>query len=77
MAFPVRGTNAGPSGMNTVYMDTSTLRHGHGLKVWERALCESPEVQRKATVAQLCEYPTLHRSTQPQSTCSRLHPRAA
>ncbi|EJD55124.1 kinase-like protein [Auricularia subglabra TFB-10046 SS5] len=49
----VRGTNAGPSGMNTVYMDTSTLRHGHGLKVWEKALCESPEVQRKATVAQL------------------------
>ncbi|KAH7107674.1 MCM-domain-containing protein [Auriculariales sp. MPI-PUGE-AT-0066] len=34
----VRGTKSGDySGMNTVYMDTSTLRHGHGLKVWERA----------------------------------------
>lgn len=32
---------------------TSTLKGG-ALKLWERELIESPEVRRKATVAQLC-----------------------
>jgi cell cycle protein kinase DBF2 len=41
-----------------VYMDTArpgtTLKPG-GFQLWERELLDSPEVKRKATVAQLCE----------------------
>ena len=33
---------------------TSTIRH-HKFQPWEKALVESSEVRRKATVAQLCE----------------------
>ena len=32
----------------------TTMRQG-GLQMWERELLESPEIKRKATVAQLCE----------------------
>lgn len=42
-----------------IYMDTAkantTVKQG-AFKVWEKELLESPEVRRKATVAQLCEY---------------------
>jgi hypothetical protein len=33
---------------------TATIRH-HKFQPWEKTLVESPEVRRKATVAQLCE----------------------
>lgn len=33
----------------------TTLKEG-GFQLWERELLESPEVRRKSTVAQLCEY---------------------
>ena len=33
----------------------TTLRQG-AFKMWEKELLDSPEVRRKATVAQLCEY---------------------
>ena len=51
----VRGANSNAGGMNTVYMDNTTMR-GPGLKLLEKALVESPEVRRKATVAQLCPF---------------------
>jgi hypothetical protein len=34
---------------------TSSKRTGPNLQLWERELVASPEVKRKATVAQLCE----------------------
>jgi cell cycle protein kinase DBF2 len=34
----------------------STMKRS-GLRLWERQLLESPEIKRKATVAQLCECP--------------------
>ena len=41
-----------------IRMDTAktntTIRQG-AFKVWEKELLDSPEVRRKATVAQLCE----------------------
>lgn len=37
----------------------TTLKQ-NGFQVWERELIESPEVRRKATVAQLCECPICH-----------------
>lgn len=33
---------------------TMTVRQSGGLQLWERELLNSPEVKRKATVAQLC-----------------------
>ena len=33
----------------------TTLKQG-AFKMWEKELLDSPEVRRKATVAQLCEY---------------------
>lgn len=33
----------------------TTMKQG-GFQMWERELLESPEIKRKATVAQLCEY---------------------
>ena len=43
-----------------IRMDTakpgSTVRQGTAFKMWEKELLDSPEVRRKATVAQLCEY---------------------
>lgn len=42
-----------------IYMDTAkantTIKQGN-FKVWEKELLDSPEVRRKATVAQLCAY---------------------
>lgn len=42
---------------NDIRMDTAkpdtTIKKG-GLKPWEKALIDSPEVRRKGTVAQLC-----------------------
>lgn len=50
------GTAKGSVG-DDVRMDTvkggTTFKQG-GAKVWERELLDSPEVKRKATVAQLC-----------------------
>ncbi|KII94457.1 hypothetical protein PLICRDRAFT_154146 [Plicaturopsis crispa FD-325 SS-3] len=39
--------------METARGGGTTLKHGGGLQLWERELLESPEVKRKATVAQL------------------------
>lgn len=43
---------------NDIHMDTvrssTTVKQG-GFQLWERELLDSPEVKRKATVAQLCE----------------------
>jgi hypothetical protein len=46
-----------------VRMDTArmTLKPG-GFRMWEKDLLESPEVRRKATVAQLCETAPSYRS---------------
>lgn len=33
----------------------TTMKQG-GFQMWERELLESPEIRRKSTVAQLCEY---------------------
>ena len=41
--------------METVVGD-STLKQGGALQLWERELLGSPEVKRKSTVAQLCEF---------------------
>ena len=35
--------------------NAATLKGSH-LKIWERELLDAPEVKRKATVAQLCEF---------------------
>jgi cell cycle protein kinase DBF2 len=47
------------SSLFDVRMDTaksdSTIKKA-GLKAWEREIVDSPEVIRKATVAQLCNY---------------------
>lgn len=40
--------------MQTARVDT-TLKQGR-FKMWEQELLDSPEVRRKATVAQLCEW---------------------
>lgn len=42
--------------METVRGDTATVKQP-GFQLWEKELLESPEVRRKATVAQLCECP--------------------
>lgn len=50
-------TRTGVALMNDIHMDTvkagTTIKQG-GFQLWERELLESPEVKRKATVAQLC-----------------------
>lgn len=42
-----------------IHMETArggtTMKQG-GFQMWERELLESPEIRRKATVAQLCEW---------------------
>lgn len=45
--------------LNDVHMDTApggTKKKGTGLQVWEREVLNSPEVKRKAVVAQMCKY---------------------
>jgi hypothetical protein len=55
------GTARGLTINNDITMETArggtTLKQG-GLQIWERELLDSAEVRRKATVAQLCEYPS-------------------
>lgn len=41
--------------METARGNTSTVRQGVSFQPWEKDLLASPEVKRKATVAQLCE----------------------
>lgn len=48
-----RGTLYPDIRMDTAKPDTTIKKTG--LKPWERALVDSPEVRRKATVAQLCK----------------------
>jgi len=38
-----------------IVASSSTLRGANKFKAWEKERLESPEVRRKATVAQLCE----------------------
>ena len=55
----VRMATANMKGLSIkdVHMETlkpgTTIKRG-GLQLWEREIIESPEVKRKATVAQLC-----------------------
>lgn len=45
--------------LNDVHMDTAprtgATRKGAGLQLWEREMLNTPEVKRKAVVAQMCE----------------------
>ena len=54
----VRMATAKGMTIDDIHMDTAkagtTLKAG--FKMWEKELLDSPEVRRKATVAQLCEY---------------------
>jgi hypothetical protein len=51
-------STARPPWNDDIQMETAkagtTVKQG-GLQMWERELLESPEIKRKATVAQLCE----------------------
>lgn len=53
------GTAKALSSADDIRMDTAkgatTLKQG-GFQLWERELLDSPEIKRKATVAQLCEH---------------------
>lgn len=48
-----KGPLYGDVRMDTLKPETTVKKTG--LKPWERALVDSPEVRRKATVAQLCQ----------------------
>ena len=50
----------------------TTLKQG--FKLWEKELLDSPEVRRKATVAQLCERRTAAHLSTPQSTPDAVTP---
>jgi len=47
-------TMSGDIRMETARGGGTTMKQG-GFQMWERELLDSPEVKRKATVAQLCE----------------------
>ena len=53
----------GGGGIQDVHMETlkkmTAKKPGSALQLWERELLEAPEVKRKATVAQLCEFLSL------------------
>lgn len=45
--------------LNDVHMETArggTTRKGAGLQLWEREKLNTPEVKRKAVVAQMCKF---------------------
>jgi len=54
--------------MQTAKAGTTVKQLNVGLRLWQKELLESPEVKRKATVAQLCEF-----SIQPRSTLLTLY----
>jgi len=56
-------TTKGSASDNDIRMETArpgTTVRQNGFKIWEKELLESPEVKRKATVAQLCESSAPH-----------------
>jgi hypothetical protein len=57
-----KGATTGDVRMETA-RGATTYKRGAALQLWEKELIESPEVKRKATVAQLCWYTLLFSPT--------------
>ena len=71
-----KGTMSSDISMQTARGDT-TIRGGQ-FKPWERELLDAPEVRRKATAAQLCEFYCIlsffHRLSEELGDCNNKEP---